>query len=421
MQNHDTELALVAALMKDNSRIMEVSLIPEEFAFEEPRSIYRAIQELTAQRMPADIITVADYMEDRHGGANWFERIQKYVANSVCLNAKAYAAAIRSDYSKRRAVEIANTLIESANTGQEAVDVAIKGLMHVGGDIKNHDFGIKEGLRLAVDSIDASMDAKGLMGTASGLSKLDEITGGFHDGDFIVIGGRPAMGKTAVMLNFAIGAGVPVGVVSSEQGVEQVCSRMISIRGRVSANRLRNAKNLDLDDYDKITLASTGLMDSNIRINDMPGPSVADIARQARQWKYTHGIKALYIDYIQRIKSPGAAPKHEKIGDIAMAFKELARELNIPVIALAQINRAVDLRPCKRPGMSDLKDSGGIEQEADMVITLYRDEVYNTDPNNPERGTIEIGIPKNRHGPTGFVKAAWNGECMRVDDLEHRY
>ena len=222
MQNHDTELALVAALMKDNSRIMEVSLIPEEFAFEEPRSIYRAIQELTAQRMPADIITVADWMEDRHGGASWFERIQNYVNNSTCSNAKAYADAIRSDFSKRKAVEIANALIENANSGQEAVDSAIRELMNVGGDIKNHDFGIKEGLRLAVDAIDASMSSKGLMGTPTGLTKLDEITGGFHDGDFIVIGGRPAMGKTAVALNFAIGADAPVGIISSEQGIEQI-------------------------------------------------------------------------------------------------------------------------------------------------------------------------------------------------------
>jgi replicative DNA helicase len=758
MKNYDTELALVAGLMQDNARIMEVDLLAEEFAYEEPRSIYIAIQELTHQRIPADIITVAEYMDARHGGAHWFNRIGHYVANVTCTNARIYADSIRASATKRRAVEIAQALLEGANDGQPAVDVAIGALMEIGRSTRKYEYTIKETLRAAVDDIERSMELGDMPGLPSGIEALDGLTGGFHDTDFIVIGARPAMGKeltmdslvllsngrfkpmkdiemnddvasvdgraskvvgvypqgvkpvykitfsdgrsvdagldhqwevmyrgwsdprvlttsqlihklkckrysnriyipnhtadfgedvdinidpyllgvllgdgsfagqgvklttshshiidkikaklmgcslksaggidyrissrpgsknklldeirnlglggalshqkfipanylsatketrleimrglvdtdgtvekhgsmtytstskrlasdfqalarslgsyasmtsrvtkytylgekkegkrsytvciscahygdfvtlpkkkdrilhgkssrnlniktieyigdfdcqcisvdhprslymsndytvthnTAFMLNCALGANACVGIMSTEQGYSQLGTRLIAIDGKVSISRMRRAQQLDDSDFARITGSSNRMMDGEIYINDMPSPTLADIARQARQWKFRKNIKALYIDYIQRIKVTGSAPRHEQIGDIAMGLKELARELNIPVIALAQVNRNVEQRADRRPGMADLKDSGGIEQEADMVMTLYRDEVYNQD--TQDKGMIEILIAKNRHGETGRLRAAWMGEYLKVGTLENRY
>lgn len=419
MKNYDTELALVAGLMQDNSRIMEVDLTPDEFAYEEPRSIYAAILELTAQRIPADVITVAEYMDARHGGAHWFQRIGTYIANSTCTNARAYADSIRSSATKRAAAEIAQTLLENVATGQGAVDDAIKRLMEVGRSTRRYEYTIKETLRAAVDDIERAMELGDMPGLPSGIAPLDTITGGFHDSDLIIIGARPAMGKTAFMLNCALGASAPVGIISSEQGYSQIGSRLIAIDGRVSISRMRRANKLDDSDFARITGSSNRMMDGEMYINDMPSPTMSDIARQARKWKFKNNIKALYVDYLQRIRVDGTAPRHEQIGAIAMSLKELARELNIPVIALAQCSRGVDQRADRRPGMADLKDSGGIEQEADLVMTLYRDEVYNIE--TPDKGVIEILIAKNRHGETGRIKAAWIGEFLKVDTLDRRY
>ena len=418
MENHETELSLVISLMQDNSRIMDVDLIPDEFAFEEPRSIYVAIQDLTAMNMPADVVTVAEYMEAKSDNAHWFQRIGTYVSNATCANAKAYASSIRSNATKRRAAEIAQTLAETAGEGQQSVDVAIKALMEIGRTTRQCEFTIKETLRAAIEDIQDSMETGDMPGVPSGIESLDRITGGFHDTDLIIIGARPAMGKTAFMLNCAIGSNEAVGIISSEQGYSQVGGRMLAMEGMVPIAKMRNAQTLDDSDFARITGASSRMMKRDIYINDMPSPTLGDIARQARQWKFRNNVKAIYIDYIQRIKTEGNRPRHEQVGDIALGLKELARELNIPIIVLAQVSRGVETRPCKRPTMADLKDSGGIEQEADMVMTLYRDEVYNSD--TADKGSMEILMCKNRHGPTGFCRVAWMGEYLKVGDLDNR-
>lgn len=419
MQNYDMELAVVASLMMDNAKIMEIDLIAEEFAFEEPRGIYIAIQELTAQHLPSDVMTVAEYMDARHGGAHWLERLTKHLQSVVPVNVATYANKIRELATRRKAVEIAQALIDSANEGQEAVDSSIKALMEIGRTTKKYDYSIKETLRASLEDIEKSMESGELSGLDTGNADLNRVLGGFHDTDLIVVGARPAMGKTAFLLNCALGANAPIGIISGEQGYRQLGSRLIAIDGRVSISNIRRANKLDDSDFARITGSVARMMEKDILINDKSAPTMADISRQARQWKFRHGIKALYVDYIQRIKTDGKAPRHEAVGQVAMDLKELARELNIPIIALAQVNRTVENREDKRAGMSDLKDSGGIEQEADVVMTLYRDEVYNDE--TEDKGIIEMLIQKNRHGEIGKIRAAWLGEFLRVEALEYHH
>lgn len=419
MKSHDAELAVVVGLMSDNSRIMDIDLLPDEFAFEETRQIYSAIQELTMQHIPADPITVGEFMEARSGYTGWFERLGNYMANTSSANIKTYSRIIRENATKRRAAEIAHALAESAGEGQDAVDRAIHDLMEIGRTKRKYDYTIAECLTGAIEDIEELNEKGSIPGVKTGIKPFDNIIGGLHDTDLIVIGARPAMGKTAFLLNCALGAECAVGIISSEQGYRQVGSRILAIEGRVNAQHLRAPDKLQDSDYARMAGVISRVAEQSIFINDQPSPTIGDIMRQARQWKFRNNIKALYVDYIQRIKTEGDRPRHEQIGDITMKLKELARELEIPVMALAQVSRNVEQRSDRRPGMSDLKDSGTIEQEADIIATLYRDDVY--DENSKDKGTLEIGIRKNRHGVTGIIRAAWLAEYMRVEELAHNY
>lgn len=420
MKNYDMELAVVAGMMQDNSRIQEVDLLPEEFAFEIPRSIYSAIQDLTAQRIPADVITVAEYMTTTsHVGDDWFSQIAHIVSNVVGVNVKAYSERVRELATKRKAAQIAHALMDTAEEGQSAVDEAIRALMDLGRTKRKYEYTIKETLRGALDEIEENLEKGELSGVPSGIGDIDNILGGFHNTDLVVIGARPAMGKTAMLLNCLLGADCSVGLISAEQGHQQIGTRIIAIDGLVNAQDMRRASRLDDSQFARISASVARLMPRNIHINDMPAPTLQDIQRQARKWKFRNDIKALYVDYIQRVKGNAKLPRHEQVAEIAMGLKELARELEIPVIALAQVNRQVEARANKRPMMSDLKDSGAVEQEADVIMTLYRDEVY--DESTPDKGIIEIGIQKNRHGVTGIIRAAWRGEYLKISELEeHR-
>ncbi len=281
---------------------------------------------------------------------------------------------------------------------------------------QNHECSISQALKKSLDMIEEANNITGPVGIATGISKLDEVLGGFHDSDLYVIGARPAMGKTAFLLNLANAHNEQVGIISTEQPAAQLGIRLIAINGRVNSQRMRTGT---LNDYnwDKITASVTNLHENNnIWINDKSSINILELTRQARKWKHQHNIKALYIDYIQRIKwTNQKMEKWEQVGNVVLSLKELARDLNIPVIALAQVSRNAEQRDDKRPTMADLANSSEIEKEADIVMTLYRDEVYNE--NSPQKGIMEINVCKNRHGPIGNVMAAWIEKYMRIENL----
>jgi replicative DNA helicase len=237
-----------------------------------------------------------------------------------------------------------------------------------------------------------------------------------HDKSLYITNDYTMTHNTSVLLNFANSHTEQCGIISTEQPAEQIASRLISINGRVNSSRMRNGT-LEEYDWTKITNSVHHLhVNNNIWINDKPGINILELIRQARKWKHQYDIKALYIDYIQRIKwTDLRLAKWEQVGNVVMSLKELGRDLDIPVIALAQVNRDVEKRGNARPNMGDLANSSEIEKEADVIMTLYRDEVYIKD--SDQKGIMEINVCKNRHGPTGTAMVAWNEKCMRIDDL----
>ena len=282
------------------------------------------------------------------------------------------------------------------------------------------EISVAEGIKAVNRELIAAVERGGPQyGVPSGLAKLDKILLGFHPGDLVVIGARPSQGKTALLLNMADAANVPCGIVSAEQAAMQILQRMVAIRSGVSAERIR-AGELHDQDWPHLTEAAASLHATNTWIFDRGAPSITDVQRTARRWANGHGIKALYVDYIQRIRGGDPrAPRHERVGEVAQGLKDIARELGIPVIALAQVSREVEKRNDKRPLMGDLSDSSEIEKEADQIVMLYRDEVYNHE--SSDRGTAELRIEKNRHGRIGFVRCAWLAESMRFRDLDGSY
>lgn len=412
----ECEFAVLGGLLMDNSRLPEVDLDLSDFAVDQHRDIFEAIQALIADGKNADLLTVADHLERHIPGRGWLSTVGLIVNNTPsAANAGSYAKVVKEESVRRRALRVARNLEETlAEEGLEAVDTAIRELMLLSAPRRNFECDVRDAVAAAIDEVDEAFKAKGPIGIPTGLKDLDDCIGGLRSPDLIVIAARPSVGKTALLLNLADNSNRPAGVISAEQGRAQVGLRLIAKNGNLNAYRLRIGK-VDDADWPRVTHAVGVLSERKIRINDRPNPTIEEVMRQARKWKFQYDIQSLYVDYIQRIRALPKAPRHEQVGFVALSLKELARELSIPVIALAQVNRNVEERQNKRPTMADLKDSGSIEQEADTVITLYRDEVY--DENSENKGIAELNVLKNRHGPTGLIRCVWRAESMTFHNL----
>ena len=417
--NVNAERSVIGAILVGIADTGAADLSPDDFYLHDHRLIFDAIRDLDSRRKPVDVVTVAELMEARGtleeiGGMPGLGVFHDCAASLKSF--PAHAEIVRGHAKARELRALASRLM-SAN-GDDWEDVAsdvVSLLLTQSRTTGKWDCDLKAALRAAVNVIETAHDADGLVGVDTGFTRLNELFGGFQRSDFIVIGARPAMGKTALLLNLAMNANDPVGIVSAEMSREQLALRLISRQGRINATKLRNA-DLHSDEWSKVTAASAALAGRQVWILDKPAPSLAEVANFARRMKTQHGIRALYLDYLQRMRPRDRGlPKHEQVGEIAMGLKELAREIDIPVITLAQVNRDVEKRTNRRPSMGDLKHSGEIEQEADCVMLIYRDEVYHDD--TPDRGLAEIIIDKNRHGEIGTVKLGWRGEYMQFSNF----
>lgn len=413
---------IVGSIICKPSLLGECDLHPDEFLTEETGLIYQAILDLHKTQTPIDMLSVMDWME-KTTGRNYvmpvgtIVRDYGHISDSKLF--ESYVRSMRLTNQSIRAQAIAEELSEDVlQSGPEAIDKAIRELMNLTASRKNYECGAVDAMKAVLDHMDDVMHGKADTGIKTGIRLLDEYLGGLHNSDLIIVGARPAIGKTAFMLNIALSANVPCGIISTEQPRDQVGARLMSSDARVPLRKMRNA---DLEDGDWGKFANTigRLKDRVIRINDKPNADINEITRQARKWKQVYDIKVLYVDYIQHIPGDRRLPRHEQVEEIVKDLKNVARELQIPVLALAQVNRKVEDRPDKRPNLSDLKDSGAIEQEADQVMLLYRDEVYND--NFETKGIMEVDVQKNRHGPTGMVKVSWQGEFVSIKDLDTRY
>jgi len=411
----EIERGLIGAVLAQPSLLDEIDIPTATFFHERHAKVWGVIHAMRSEGQGVDTMTVMDRLAT-DGERELSAEVIGWSADAPgSVMARQYAQRVEDAHRMRQARDIAAMLDEGCKSGDKGcIDRAVRDLMDLHQTSASHEHSIKDAVRMALEDMEKAADAEGgLRGITSGLMSLDSHLGGWQDGDLSVIGARPAMGKTALMLCCAAEAGVPLGVVSAEQPAYQIAQRHSSTLGRVSLSDIRRGK-IGNAEQEKLVGALQKINRMDYWIYDRSSPHISDVERQARKWKQKHGIKILFVDYIQRIRGDGDR-RHEQVGDVVRRLKTLARDLSIPVVALSQVGRQVEQRTNRRPGMGDLSDSSEIEKEADQIMTLYRDEVY--DDQSKDKGIAEIYIAKNRHGYTGVIRVQWAGEFVRFSDL----
>lgn len=430
----EAEQSIIGGLMLDNQAWDKVGamLCEADFYRTEHRLLFRAILQLSNRNQPFDVVTLLDVLktanelDDAGGEAYLFE-----LANNTpsVANVMAYAEIVREKSVQRQLISVANEVADLAYNpaGREVaeiLDFAEQKVFSIA-DQTARDGGpekIKLILTRAVERIDALYHSGDqITGLATGLTDLDEMTSGLQRSDLIIVAGRPSMGKTTLVMNIAehavIGGSEPVLVFSMEMPADSLAMRMMSSLGRIDQHRIRTGK-LDDDDWPRVTSAVHMLSEAPLFVDDTPALSPAEMRARARRVMKEHGqLGLIVVDYLQLMKVPGfkADNRTAEISEISRGLKSLAKELNTPVVALSQLNRSLEQRQDKRPVMSDLRESGAIEQDADLICFIYRDEVYNED--SPDKGCAEIIIAKQRNGPIGKVRVAFLGKYTRFEDL----
>jgi replicative DNA helicase len=419
------EEALLGSLMTNSDAFHAIAPIVSGTQFTSPfRSrLWDAIRDRVLAGEPADCVTIAELLPEDASAI--FD-----VSSRGGVNAQAYAEIVRASWRKREAATISARLTANLRANDDAaVDTAIGELLALNATVTECDFSLKQAMKAAFDQVQAAHENGGaLPGITTGLSDLDDMLGGLHDSDLVIVGARPAMGKTALLLNLAESAAKPgkdgapgkrVGIVSAEQPAQQLGLRAISLGSRVGAADLRRGKVDDMG-WSRVNAAVRNAVEWQVRIYDRSSLTLDELVSVARKWKHAHGLDILFIDYAQRIKVPGA-DRITEVSEVARGLKNIARDLHIPVVSLAQVKAEVDKRDDKRPRSGDLANSDELTREADEIIMLYRDEVYAHTPEQKKscrQGVAELLIEKNRHGPTGFVECAFLAETMRFANLE---
>ena len=432
----EAEQAVIGGLMLDNQVFDKVSsiLIDTDFYHAPHRILFRALLDLTAKNHPFDVVTVLDMLKsnqelDTVGGETYvFE-----LANNTptVANIVAYAEIVREKSVQRQMIQVASDIADASYYTQgrnvsELLDFAETKVFAIA-DQTSRQGGpesIQSILAKAVDRIDALYHQGGaITGLSTGLKDLDKLTSGLQVADLVIVAGRPSMGKTTLVMNMAEHAALeskkPVLVFSMEMPSDSLVMRMMSSLGRIDQNQIRTGK-LQEQDWPRISSTVALLSEARLFIDDTPGLSPSEMRTRARRLAKEHGqLGLIVVDYLQLMKVPGfkAENRTAEISEISRSLKSLAKELNVPVIALSQLNRGLEQRQDKRPVMSDLRESGAIEQDADLICFIYRDEVYN--PDSPDKGTAELIIAKHRNGPIGRTKVAFLGHFLRFEDLAY--
>lgn len=411
-----SEEAIIYCLLHQPSLIMSATVQPEDFGIDSYQNIFAGMTELSRDGS-FDLVGIMRWLTSHnlHKSVELVEDLFKNGIGSPQSFAK-YCQDVKQDSIKRRAKQIAYNLQENLanNTEGDHVNTAISQLMQLGQSSQKYSHTMKEAVTSALEAIEEAFDNQGLIGITTGLKELDEVLGGFHDTDLCVIGARPAMGKTALLVSFANASEVSAGIISAEQDATQLGMRFISNVGSVHSQNMRTAT-LDENEWSRLSASVQKLKQRNVYINDEGSISIGRLVQQAREWKFKHDIKILYVDYIQKIKTHARATKVEQVSEVTQALKNLAKELQIPVIALAQVKREVDNRADQQPNIGDLSDASEIEKEADVIMTLFREEATNVE--TTRQGLADISLCKNRHGPTGHIICKFIGKYFQFQDL----
>lgn len=428
--NLEAEQAILSAMLASpqNAAKAVEELKPEDFFWDANREIFLALQKLSDNLVPLDMITLINELNRRGtfeavGGLDYVSSIMDVV--TVQSNVDTYIEILREKTTKRQLIALSQDLMAHSYSGkeeaQELVDAAEKKIYNIAMKRSLKDYAAFPDVmfRTYLDIERISRFKGQLIGVPSGFTDFDKVTAGFQKTDLIILAGRPAMGKTSLALsmvhNMAVKRNIPVGFFSLEMSAEQLVQRIISMESNISLSTIRNG-GLNDEEWLKLQDAVRALDNTPIYIDDSSLITTAEIRSKARKMKMEYNIQAIFIDYLQFINGDAKLDnKQLEVAKISRELKALAKELEIPVITLAQLGRGPDARTDHRPVLSDLRDSGAIEQDADLVCFIYRDEYYNKNSEKP--GVGEVIIAKHRNGPTGTVDIAWLAEYTRYDNL----
>src|SRR5438477_8411419 len=432
----EAEQSVLGGLLLDNDaadRVGDVAAA-DDFYSDAHRVVYRHVMQLMADGKPADVVTLAESLSSAQSLD--YEVDLSYLGALVQNDPTAanvrHSAQIGRDRSTLRqlaatAGEIADTACSPLGRSAKMVlDEAEAKVLHIAeqgarGAQNFHEIGkLLAGVVDRIETLYNRDNPSDVTGVPTGFVDLDRMTSGFQPGDLIIVAGRPSMGKTSLALNIgenvALDTGMPVAVFSMEMGAAQLALRMIGSVGRLDQHKLRTGRLL-AEDWDKLSAALGRLNEAPILIDETPALNAIEVRSRARRLMRQYGKLGLVIvDYLQLMQATTSGENRAtEISEISRAMKSLAKELKVPVMALSQLNRSLEQRPDKRPVMSDLRESGAIEQDADVILFIYRDEVYN--PETADKGVAEIIIGKQRNGPIGTVSLAWLGEYTRFENL----
>lgn len=427
--SNDAEKSVLGSIILDKDALLEITEILKEDDFynEMHREIYRTILELYRKSEPVDILTVSEELKKRNtlemvGGRAYIALLSTMVPSTS--NAAQYAKIVSEKAVLRRLINASSDIMEKSyqetNEPETLLDYAEQSIFEIAQTKQKRDFeSIKDVLYNNLKRIDeVSQLSGGITGITTGFLDLDAKTSGFQKSDLIILAARPSMGKTAFALNIAQQAALrekaKVLIFSLEMSTEQLGQRFISVESRVEMQKLKTGK-LDRNDWDQLYNAIDKLSKADIFIDDTPGINVLEIKNKCRRLKAEKGLDMIVVDYLQLMSYEGRAEsRQQEITAISRFLKQLAREMDCPVIVLSQLSRAPEMRSDRRPILSDLRESGAIEQDADVVIFLYRDEYYNQDTEKPN--ICEVNIAKQRSGPTGIVELTWLGKYTKFVD-----
>ena len=431
----EAEQAIIGSMLTDKDAVISAIevLKEEDFYREDNKAIYTAILNLYNRAEPVDIITVKAELEamgkfEQVGGLEYLAELPEKVPTTA--NAMKYIKIVEEKSLLRRLIHTANEIIELGYNPTEDVEDIMEGaekkIFNIMQDKNQKGYTpIKDVLVESFTQLEELYNRKQhITGVPTGFSELDYKTSGFHGSELILIAARPAMGKSAFALNIATNAAVrarvPVAIFSLEMSKEQMVNRILCSEAMVDSNKVRTGK-LEEDDWTKLAEAIGPLSEAEIYIDDTPGISVTEIRAKCRKLKLEKNIGMVVIDYLQLIQGSNKrnGSREQEISEISRSLKILAKEIGVPVIALSQLSRAVEQRPDHRPMLSDLRESGAIEQDADIVMFLYRDDYYNQD--SEKKDIAEVIMAKHRAGSTGTVELLWLGSYTKFVNLERRF
>ena len=428
----EAEQSVIGSMIMYREAIIAASeiLLKEDFYHQQYGVLFEAMVELFNEGQPADLVTLQNRLKEKDvpPEVSSLEYVRDLVAAvPTSANVKYYAQIVKEKAVLRKLIKVTENIENECYLGKESLEVILEDTeKKVFELLQNRGGGdyvpIKQVVINTLEKIELASKTKGnVTGIATGFVDLDYKMAGLQPSDLILVAARPSMGKTAFVLNIAqyvaFHSNLTAAIFSLEMSKEQLVNRMFSLESRVDAQVLRSG-NLADSDWEKLIEAAGVIGASNLIIDDTPGISISELRSKCRKYKLEHDLKLVIIDYLQLMSGSGRSTdsRQQEISDISRSLKALARELNVPVIALSQLSRAVEQRPDHRPMLSDLRESGAIEQDADVVMFIYRDDYYNKDSEN--KNIAEIILAKQRNGPIGTVNLVWLPQYTKFANLE---